>query len=136
MTRIETSTLNPLYVQKIEKRIALMQAYLAGKEIELRNTEDIKAGWITIEIGASLEWNFSRYEYRIKIETCVPYRRYLLRFTLENKPYILVYNHNKSDLDKPETRENFIHWIDDDYISHSAASSFTHHHYSNPSSSS
>jgi len=110
---------NPLYVQKIEKRIALMQAYLAGKEIELRDTENILAGWITVESGVSLEWNFSRFEYRIKIETCIPYRRYLFISPLTHRSTVGIHTYNDHEKQKPETYPEFTRWIDEDYISHS-----------------
>jgi len=116
-TRLE---LNPLYVQKIEKRIALMQAHLAGKEIELQDVRSPTGSWITIEIGVSLEWDFSRFEYRIKIETCVPYRRYLFKplqsDTAKNNAVIGFTYQNDSF--PPEGDSRFIRWIDTEFQTH------------------
>lgn len=110
-------TFNPIYVQKTEKKIALMQAHLAGKEIEVRDTENIKNGWTVAEDGAYLSWNFSRYEYRIKGADCLPYCRYLFRSLDDNTARVgIMY---QGGAHHPSEEPSFIRWIDSEFQTHS-----------------
>ena len=110
-------TLNPVYVQKTEKKIAIMQAHLAGKKIELRNTESLTGSWIDVEAGVFLAWDFSRFEYRIKAAGCLPYCRYLFRSSDDNTARIgIMY---QGGAYHPSEEPTFIRWIDSEFQTHS-----------------
>lgn len=56
-----------------QEKIAVMQAYVDGKQIQIRTSK----GWIDFYITAEPSWNWRDFEYRIKPEPKEPtYRPY------------------------------------------------------------
>lgn len=49
---------------KVSEQIAIMKAYEDGKTIEVKRYEETK--WKSIEYVENYQFNFSKYEYRIK----------------------------------------------------------------------
>ena len=49
---------------KVSEQIAIMKAYENGKTIEVKRYEETK--WKSIEYVENYQFNFSKYEYRIK----------------------------------------------------------------------
>ena len=52
----------------IDEMIAVLQAYKEGKTIECHPISDITGWYKLLNNGAKPEWNFGKYEYRIKTE--------------------------------------------------------------------
>lgn len=85
-------------------------AWANGEEIEY--FDDSYKQWFYTPFPSWQE----KTKYRIKPKTCIPYRRYLINgesgilLTFVHKNNLFKYN--------PETSNNFIRWIDEDWITH------------------
>lgn len=89
------------------EKIAVMQAYLDGKQIEILMPN---GHWIKFDIP-NPTWNWQDSDYRIK-EEVVLYKRYLYKSQMDGKQY--VHTHHKG-LPSPEICSGFVRWIDNDW---------------------
>lgn len=92
-------------------RIAVMQAYMDGKQIQRR-----PANCSTWSDCADPQWDWACVEYRVK-PTVMRYRRYLYSATgLKNHAVVQVLNENNAQVAPDiERLPPFIRWIDTDW---------------------
>lgn len=58
---------------KVSEQIAIMKAYEDGKTIEVKRYEETE--WKSIDYVENYQFNFSKYDYRIKpMDKCRPYK--------------------------------------------------------------
>jgi hypothetical protein len=97
--------------EQTKEAIAIMQAYVEGKEIQYKKKDEER--WLEPAVGGPI-WNWYLTDYRIKLEV-VSYRRFLfkhsdLRYTVET----VTQAQNK--VPSREGWHGFIRWIDNDWI--------------------
>jgi len=93
------------------EKIAVMQAYLEGKTIQLL----MPSGWKDWSLG-ELEWDWGRTDYQVKPTTkkCVGYRRYI--YKTYDLSLISTYSENSHlTIGELVTSKFFVKWIDTEW---------------------
>ena len=93
-------------IEETKQAIAVMQAYLDGKPIEMRN-RDLMSQWLSADTS---KWNWFNWEYRVKREV-VKYRVALMQG--ECGFYWTNTVNNDAQVENCESHNRFVRWLTD-----------------------
>lgn len=92
------------------EKIAVMQAFLDGKKIEVSVYPGCWGEWTHY---VEPIWNWEENNYRIK-EEVLPYRRYVAKCVLSGVLFVWTINETNDPLEV-ERAKTFVRWIDNDW---------------------